>query len=81
MRVLCTRPNASEEISGVKFTAMDGGMLSDELDEAAGAAFLEIDGYLPADTEGAVIAPLKRGRPKKATDPDSNPDGQPSGQE
>ena len=44
-KVLCTLPNASEEISGVKFVSHANGMLSEELDDAQAAAFAAIPGY------------------------------------
>lgn len=59
MRVICTRPNAAELISGVRFTQTDGGMLSDELSEEQAKAFAEIPGY-------AIQAEKpRRGRPPK----------------
>lgn len=44
-QVICTRENAGEEINGVAFTAVEGGMLSAEIDAEAAAAFLAIPGY------------------------------------
>lgn len=44
-RVLCTRPNAAEEISGVKFEQVEGGMLSEEIDQETVDMFLEVGGY------------------------------------
>ena len=44
-QIICTRPNASDEISGVKFTKHEKGMLSEEVSEEQAAAFLEIPGY------------------------------------
>lgn len=44
-KVLCTRPNASEEISGVKFEPVEGGMLSEEISDEQAAAFTVIPGY------------------------------------
>lgn len=46
MRVRCTLPNASDEISGVKFAAhASGGKVSEEISEQAAAVFLSIPGY------------------------------------
>lgn len=45
VQVLCTRPNAAEEISGVKFEAVEGGMLSEEIDQDTADMFLEVGGY------------------------------------
>lgn len=44
-RVVCTRENAAEEISGVKFEAIEGGMLSEEIDQETVDMFLEVGGY------------------------------------
>lgn len=46
-KVICTLPNASLEISGVKFTpTADGtGIISEELAPAAAELFLSIPGY------------------------------------
>ncbi len=45
-QVLCTLPNAAEEISGFKFTPVEGGVLSEEIgDETALSIFLSIPGY------------------------------------
>jgi hypothetical protein len=44
-QVICKLPNASEEISGVKFTAHDGGMLSEEISDEQAARFASIPGY------------------------------------
>lgn len=48
-RVVCTLPNASHLINGVRFASLgeDGGMLSEELSDADAAAFLNIPGYEP----------------------------------
>lgn len=44
-KVLCTLPNASEEISGVKFVSHSKGMLSEEISDEAAAVFASIPGY------------------------------------
>lgn len=44
-KVLCTLPNASEEISGVKFEQREDGMLSEDISDEQAAAFVEIPGY------------------------------------
>jgi len=44
-KVLCTLPNASELINGVKFTAHDKGMLSEEITEDQAEDFASIPGY------------------------------------
>lgn len=44
-KVLCTLPNASEQISGVKFSAHEAGMLSEEVSDEVAAGFAAIPGY------------------------------------
>ena len=50
-KVICTLPNASELISGVKFISHKDGMISEEVSEEVAATFTEIPGYVVA---GAV---------------------------
>jgi hypothetical protein len=58
MRVLCALPNASEEISGVRFTPTDDGLMrSEEISEEVAAVFLSIPGYLPDPLSGAPADP------------------------
>jgi len=45
MRIICKLPNASEEINGVPFTQVEGGMASEDLDAETAANFLTIPGY------------------------------------
>lgn len=45
VQIICTLPNASDEISGVKFAKHEQGMVSEEISEQQAAAFLEIKGY------------------------------------
>lgn len=52
MKVICTLPNASELISGVKFKYVpDVGMVSEEIDDDTAEIFLSIAGYEPADED------------------------------
>lgn len=44
-KVLCTLPNASEEIRDVKFTAHEKGMLSEDISDEVAAVFASIPGY------------------------------------
>lgn len=44
-KVLCTLPNASEEISGVKFVSHANGMLSEDISDEVAADFASIPGY------------------------------------
>lgn len=44
-KVLCTLPNASDEISGVKFVTHAKGMLSEDVADEVAAAFTTIPGY------------------------------------
>src|SRR5690606_21408172 len=48
MKVICTLPNASELISGVRFVSHAEGMISEEISEEVAARFLCIPGYKPA---------------------------------
>lgn len=57
-KILCIRPNASDEISGVKFTPVEEGMLSEDISDDTAAAFLEIDGY--------KLVPGKKSGPSQA---------------
>lgn len=59
-KVLCTLPNASEEISGVKFVSHAKGMLSEEIDDEAAAVFASIPGYeIVGDTKKAATPPAE----------------------
>lgn len=44
-RVLCTLPNAAEEISGIRFVATDSGMLSEPVPDAEAKRLSSIPGY------------------------------------
>lgn len=44
-KVLCTLPNASEEISDVKFVTRAAGMLSEDISDEQAARFASIPGY------------------------------------
>lgn len=44
-KILCTLPNASEEISGVKFVAHAKGMVSEDVSDEVAADFASIPGY------------------------------------
>jgi nucleoid-associated protein YgaU len=44
-KVICTLPNAAAEINGVKFSLVEGGMLSDEVSAEQAESFLAIPGY------------------------------------
>lgn len=59
MKVLCTRPNASELISGVRFEKTADGMLSEDISGEQAQRFLAIDGYTRVDEKP------RRGRPPK----------------
>ena len=45
-RVICNLPNAAEEISGVRFVASEGGMVSEDISDAQAAYFASIPGYV-----------------------------------
>lgn len=53
-KVLCTLPNASELISGVKFATHAKGMVSEDVADDVAAAFASIPGY---EIVGAAPAP------------------------
>lgn len=45
-RVVCSLPNASTLINGVKFASLaEGGMLSEEIDDGVAEGFCRIPGY------------------------------------
>lgn len=70
-RVLCTLPNASDLISGVKFSATDNGMLSEEIDAAMVEQFVAIPGYLAV--EHVPTAPTSQPAPAVPTSADGLP--------
>lgn len=56
-RVICELPNASLEISGVRFQKLeDGRFISDEIGDEATAMFLSIPGYVADEDEAAPVA-------------------------
>lgn len=61
VQILCTRPNASELINGVKFTETDDGMLSEPISQDVADEFLACPGY-------AIHAEKTAKRPKKDAD-------------
>lgn len=79
-QVICTSPNASEEISGVKFSRREaGGMISEEISDEQAAFFVSIPGYklatiskAPASTQtsgdGAQTAEEKAAAEAKAAE-------------
>ena len=86
-KVLCTLENASTEISGHKFTAVEGGMLSEDLDDDTAARFLSIPGYEPvADPEppaepqkpAAAPAPAPKPAAKQASKKAATPAPEPA---
>lgn len=54
-RVICTSPNASENISGVAFEKTKHGMLSAVISDEQAALFASIRGYKLADDEGNPV--------------------------
>jgi hypothetical protein len=57
-KVICTLPNASTEINGVKFVSHKLGMISEDVDDEVATGFATIQGYHHYDpkTKG-IIAP------------------------
>ncbi|MGH3850417.1 MAG: hypothetical protein ACRDRT_12070 [Pseudonocardiaceae bacterium] len=47
-QVICTLPNASSLINGVKFIEHEAGVISEEIDDEAAAVFASIKGYIIA---------------------------------
>lgn len=56
-RVLCTLPNASDLINGVRFASTPNGMLSARMTEERAAEFAMIRGYVLVDDDGAPVKP------------------------
>lgn len=71
-RVLCTLENASTEINGVKFEAVENGMLSEDVSDEVAENFLSITGYEPADAANAS-APAPSPAPAPAPTPSKAP--------
>ncbi|SAK98725.1 hypothetical protein AWB80_07576 [Caballeronia pedi] len=59
-KVICSLPNASELISGVKFVTHKLGMISEEIEDDVAAMFTSIKGYvLHGKNAAKEIAALK----------------------
>lgn len=59
-KVLCTLPNASDRINGVKFTIIEGvGRVSDEIGAEAAELFLSIPGYELVSNDAGQQEPVK----------------------
>ena len=56
-KVICKLENASREISGVKFTPVEGGMLSEDVSDEMAELFVSINGYEPHVESQEVAAP------------------------
>lgn len=65
-RVLCTLENASTEISGVKFSVTDVGMLSEEISDALAAEWATIPGFELVELGEEVAAPAPPPKPVPA---------------
>jgi hypothetical protein len=73
-RVLCTLENASGDISGVKFSPTDVGMLSEEISAELAAEWATIPGFELVDEVGPIVPSVKpaltpRGRKAPAPTP------------
>jgi hypothetical protein len=55
-KVICTLPNASESINGVKFVADRGQMISEDVADDVAAHFVSIPGYVRVPTEAELAA-------------------------
>ena len=57
-KIVCTLPNASDNISGVNFAAReDGAKVSEEISEELAALFTSIEGYALLEDEGEASPP------------------------
>lgn len=63
--VTCTLPNASTEISGVKFAASDAGMVSEPVADDVAAKFGAIPGYDVADAPASAAKSGKSDKSKE----------------
>ena len=61
-KVICTRPNASLNINGVKFTPTEdgAGVISDDVSDEAAELFLSIPGYELAEEGAKKPAPVAK---------------------
>ena len=54
-RVICSLPNASDFINGVRFVSHKAGVISEEINDETAAAFAQIKGYVVADKKGRLV--------------------------
>jgi hypothetical protein len=84
-QVLCTLPNCSEEVSGVKFTAFAGGMLSEPISDEAAKRLCSIPGYkeyaasVHSTGQGNSPVPAGEGAGHSAATQGGSTDGQSQG--
>lgn len=62
VRVLCTLPNAGDEISGVRFEPGPNGMLSEPVTPEVAALFLRVDGYRVSPEPDQIVSPVSEQR-------------------
>lgn len=55
-QVICSLPNASKLINGVKFVEHEAGMISEEIEDEVAAVFAGINGYVIAGEKAAESA-------------------------
>ncbi len=58
-KVICTLPNASEEISGVKFVSHADGVISEDVSDEVAAGFVAVPGYKLAGAQSPEIEAAK----------------------
>lgn len=58
-KVICTLPNAAEEINGVSFLSTEVGMLSEDISAEQAESFLSIPGYVEHHEDADEIARQK----------------------
>ena len=69
-KVLCTLPNASNLINGVRFASVPDGMLSEEISDDVAANFASIPGYVLTNKKGVPVpVPSGEGDPTPVVTP------------
>lgn len=79
-KVLCKLPNASTNISGIRFVTHRDGMISEEIDDAIAKKWATVPGYEiydPAQTDQVAAAILENARKTAAQGQGQNPNPQP----
>lgn len=73
-KVICTLPNASGEINGIKFVSHKLGMISEDIDEADAKSLTSIPGYHLHDSKtGGIVEGSGAPPPPAPADPKLDP--------